>query len=135
MSKNIDTMLRFVEAQNNHDSAAVTACFAPDFKRRSAETQWQEMGVGNYADMSDRYWAAFPDTHFEIQYLMEDGDFVFVPGIRAAISSGEEKIPAKAITKDGKVNDIDLWVKGLTEDEKEIILEGCLMNYYAAQNK
>ena len=70
MSKNIDTMLRFVEAQNNHDSAAVTACFAPDFKRRSAETQWQEMGVGNYADMSDRYWAAFPDTHFEIQHLM-----------------------------------------------------------------
>ena len=51
MSKNIDTMLRFVEAQNNHDSTAVTACFAPDFKRRSAETQWQEMGVGNYADM------------------------------------------------------------------------------------
>ena len=28
-----------------------------------------------------------------------------------------------------------LYVKGLTEDEKTIILEGCLMNYYAAQNK
>ena len=42
---------------------------------------------------------------------------------------------AKAIKKDGTVEDITLYVKGLTEDEKTIILEGCLMNYYAAQNK
>ena len=35
------------------------------------------------------------------------------------------------ITKDG-VKSITLYVKGLTEDEKTIILEGCLMNYYAA---
>ena len=30
------------------------------------------------------------------------------------------------------VRDILLHLSGLTEDEKEIILEGCLMNYYAA---
>jgi len=33
------------------------------------------------------------------------------------------------------VSDLTLYVKGLTEDEKQIILDGCLMNYYAAQNK
>ena len=93
MSRNIDTMLRFVEAQNNHDSAAVTACFAPDFKRRSAETQWQEMGVGNYADMSDRYWAAFPDTHFEIQHLMEDGNFVFLQYMETGTWTGTWEMP------------------------------------------
>ena len=27
-----------------------------------------------------------------------------------------------------------LCVNGLTDDEKKIILEGCLMNYYASQN-
>ena len=27
--------------------------------------------------------------------------------------------------------DITLYLKGLTPDEKEIILDGCLMNYYA----
>ena len=93
MSRNIDTMLRFVEAQNNHDSAAVTACFAPDFKRRSAETQWQEMDVGNYADMSDRYWAAFPDTHFEIQHLMEDGNFVFLQYMETGTWTGTWNMP------------------------------------------
>ncbi len=62
------------------------------------------------------------------------GDYVFVPGIRNAIQNGVETIPAKVITKDG-VEDLTLYVKGLTEDEKTIILEGCLMNYYKAQMK
>ena len=31
----------------------------------------------------------------------------------------------------GTVEDITLYLKGLTPDEKEIILDGCLMNYYA----
>ena len=62
------------------------------------------------------------------------GDYVFVPGIRKALQNGQESIPAKVITKDG-VEDLTLYVKGLTEDEKTIILEGCLMNYYKAQMK
>ena len=35
------------------------------------------------------------------------------------------------IRKDGTVEPLLLHVRGLTEDEKEIILDGCLMNYYA----
>ena len=50
---------------------------------------------------------------------------------RAAIAAGQEDIPAKVIRADGSVADLTLHVKGLTEDEKEIILDGCLMNYYA----
>ena len=48
--------------------------------------------------------------------------------------NGIEEIDGKVITKDG-VEDIKLYVKGLTEEEKTIILEGCLMNYYKAQMK
>ena len=81
-------------------------------------------------------WGILPFTLAEgADFPYEDGDFVFVPGIRAAIAGGQEEIPAKAIRKDGTVSDLTLYVKGLTEDEKTIILEGCLMNYYAAQNK
>lgn len=70
------------------------------------------------------------DTAFDYA----EGDFVFVPGIREKICDGVEDILAKVITPAG-VKDITLHVKGLTEDEKTILLEGCLMNYYAAQNK
>ena len=77
-------------------------------------------------------WGILPftldkDTPFDYQ----PGDCVFVPGIRRAIEEGVEDIPAKVIRADGGVEDILLHVKGLTEDEKQIILDGCLMNYYA----
>ena len=79
-------------------------------------------------------WGIVPFTLAEdAAFPYEDGDFVFVPGIRDAIRNGTEEIPAKAILKDGSVEDLTLYVKGLTGDEKAIILEGCLMNYYAAQ--
>ena len=71
-----------------------------------------------------------PDTKFDY----EEDDYVFVPGIRKAVAEGIEDIPAKVICKDG-VKDIMLHIKGLTEDEKTIILEGCLMNFYAAKLK
>ena len=41
----------------------------------------------------------------------------------------------EVICRDGSVQDLLLHIKGLTADEKEIILDGCLMNYYAARNK
>ena len=59
------------------------------------------------------------------------GVILNVPGIREAIASGREDIPAKVIRKNGDVADLLLHVRGLTADEKEIILDGCLMNYYA----
>ena len=60
---------------------------------------------------------------------------MFVPHIRQAVEQGREDIPAKVICRDGSVHELLLHIKGLTADEKEIILDGCLMNYYAARNK
>ena len=77
-------------------------------------------------------WGILPftldrDTAFDYQ----PGDCVFVPGIRQAIESGAEDIPAKVICTNGTVHDLLLHVRGLTADEKEILLDGCLMKYYA----
>ena len=58
-------------------------------------------------------------------------DWVYVPGLRDGILSGKEKFAAKVLTADG-VKDITLYCRGLTENEKLILTEGCLMNYYAA---
>ena len=78
-------------------------------------------------------WGILPftlDTNTEFPY--EAGDYVFVPNIREKIAGGDEVFPAKVIKADMTVSDITLNVKGLTEDEKEIILDGCLINYYAS---
>ena len=77
-------------------------------------------------------WGILPFTiDKEISFTYENGDCVFVPGIRKAIEAGTEDIPAKVIRSGGTVEDLLLHVRGLTADEKEIILDGCLMNYYA----
>ena len=61
----------------------------------------------------------------------EAGDCVFVPGIRMAIAEGREDIPAKVLKLSGGEEEIVLHVSGLTDEEREILLDGCLMNYYA----
>ncbi|MBR2353985.1 MAG: hydratase [Clostridia bacterium] len=76
-------------------------------------------------------WGILPFTLAEgAEFPYEVGDYVFVEGIRQAIMDGKEEFSAKVVTKDGDVKEITLYVKGLTPDEKEIILDGCLMNYY-----
>ena len=76
-------------------------------------------------------WGILPFTLAEgTEFPYETGDYVFVEGIRQSIIDGKEEFAAKVIKADGSVSDITLYVKGLTEDEKEIILDGCLMNYY-----
>ena len=60
------------------------------------------------------------------------GDFVFVPGIRQAILEGREEIEAQVIAADG-LHPLKLHFTNLTPAERQILADGCLMNYYAAQ--
>ena len=79
-------------------------------------------------------WGILPFTIDEgTPFDYADGDCVFVPDVRRAVEEAREDIPAKVIRKDGSVEDLMLHIRGLTQDEREIILDGCLMNYYAAR--
>ena len=60
------------------------------------------------------------------------GDWIYIPGVRKAIAEGVEGFAAKVVAKDGSVHDLSLQCAGLTDNEKQILQEGCLMNYYAA---
>lgn len=59
------------------------------------------------------------------------GDWVFIPGIRSAVERGDENIPARVVTPHGSA-ELMLHITGLTAEEKQILLDGCLMNFYAA---
>ena len=78
-------------------------------------------------------WGILPFTIDKTEtFPYENGDYVFVPDIREKLAAGCEEFAAKVLDKSGKLHDITLYVKGLTDDEKEIILDGCLINYYAS---
>ena len=76
-------------------------------------------------------WGMLPftigaDTPFDYA----PGDLVFIPGIRAAVESGAESVSATVITQDGETLPITLLLPGFTREEREIVLAGCLMNWY-----
>ena len=55
--------------------------------------------------------------------------YIFVPGIRDAVKEKQPKVTAYAV-KDNALESFELEIKPLTDDERQIILDGCLINYY-----
>ena len=71
-----------------------------------------------------------------VPFLTEDneefelGDYVFVPGVREAVLEAKDNFPAYVVKADGTVKEIKVSLGGLTADERQIIVDGCLINYY-----
>jgi len=63
------------------------------------------------------------------------GGWLYVPGMKAALTQGAETVKAIYAPPEGNTREITLNIKGLTDEEREIILSGCLMNRYAAKRK
>ena len=78
-------------------------------------------------------WGIVPFTMDEDFSLTEcaSGDWLYVPGLREGILAGQEAFTAKLVGADG-TRELTVYCKGLTEEERLILTEGCLMNYYAA---
>ncbi len=109
-------------------------------REQAASCQKVLGGFGNicYEYATKRYrsnlinWGIVPFTiDRDEPFDCADGDWIYVRGVREAILRGEETITGKVITADG-VRDITLTCAGLSKDERLILTEGCLMNYYAA---
>ena len=64
-------------------------------------------------------------------FSFNEGDWLFVPGLREGILEGREEFTG-TILSDGRKRDIRLYCRGLSPEERLILTEGCLMNYYAA---
>ena len=58
----------------------------------------------------------------------EVGDCIYVPEIRKALDGDLENIPAYVVKESGNVP-LTLYIIHLTEEEKNIIKDGCLINY------
>ena len=58
------------------------------------------------------------------------GDFIFIPEIRQAMETGQTEVDALVVGTKGK-QPIKLYLADLSPDDREIILKGCSMNYYA----
>ena len=65
---------------------------------------------------------------------IELNDWLYIPGIRKAVSEGATEISSRLIkTCDGNSIHITLRLPDLSLEDRDIILAGCLMNYYAGE--
>ncbi len=78
-------------------------------------------------------WGMLPFTidKEEVQKLAVE-DYIYIPGIRQSVIDRAEKVQAFAINKNGKTT-LHLKLEGLSKDDRDIILAGCLINYYASE--
>ena len=79
-------------------------------------------------------WGMLPFTVEHIAQLnLQSGDRIYVPGIRTALKNGAPSVTA-TLVQAGQEQQITLKLEKLTREDRDIILSGCLINYYA-QNK
>ena len=71
-------------------------------------------------------WGMLPFV-FDGDLAFDKDDYIFVKDIKKAIETKEDTIKAYVVNQGMK--EIELHLGNLTDDEREIILKGCLINY------
>ena len=71
-------------------------------------------------------------TPFLVEHpeVFDLGDYIFVPNIRAHILANDASFDAYAVKPDSTVTPFPVSTGPLTEAERQIITDGCLINYY-----
>ena len=97
--------------------------------------------LGGWANIANEYatkryrsnlinWGMLPfiteEDHENLSF--QNGDYIFVPEIRKAIE--EKASVVKAYVVGDELKEIELKLGDMTDAEREIILKGCLINYY-----
>ena len=96
--------------------------------------------LGGWANIANEYatkryrsnlinWGMLPFIIPEGELPFKNLDYIFIPDIRKAVENKESDITAYVV-KEGGLKAFRLHVDPLTDDEREIILKGCLINYY-----
>ena len=96
--------------------------------------------LGGWANIANEYatkryrsnlinWGMLPFIIPEGELPFENLDYLFIPGIRKAVEENASDMKAYVV-KDGTLKEFNLHIDALTDDEREIILKGCLINYY-----
>ncbi len=76
-------------------------------------------------------WGMLPFIAQDLEQLnLQPGDKIYIPGIRALLEGDGDSVNA-AVLRDCGSTTVTLTLPNLTREERDIILAGCLINYYA----
>ena len=95
--------------------------------------------LGGWANIANEYatkryrsnlinWGMLPLLIEKGDLPFANGDYIFLPDVRKAVETKVTEFEAYVV-KDGNLTPFALKMGELTDDEREIILKGCLINY------
>ena len=95
--------------------------------------------LGGWANIANEYatkryrsnlinWGMLPFIIDAGELPFKNLDYIFIPGIRKAVE--EKATVIKAYVVKDELIEFDLKIGDLTDDERKIILDGCLINFY-----
>ena len=95
--------------------------------------------LGGWANIANEYatkryrsnlinWGMLPFLIQDGELPFENGDYLLFPGIRKAVAEKAENISGYVVRPEG-LKEFQVTLGELTDDEREIILKGCLINY------
>ena len=147
-NRNDDSLNEFYKAVKSHGFIApenaligstVYAVKPGDGSAREQAASCQKV-LGGMANIAKEYatkryrsnlinWGMLPFTFDcdENDLPFDNGDYIFIPEIKNAVKNGACSIKAYVGTQ---MKEITLNLPSLTDDERTIILSGCLINYY-----
>lgn len=99
--------------------------------------------LGGWANIANEYatkryrsnlinWGMLPFIKKE-EFAFQNGDYVFVPNVKKAVEDKLDTIDA-FVLRGGNIHKLPLTLLELTDDERRIILAGCLINFYRSEN-
>ena len=128
-----------VNNKNTGIGSTIYAVKPGDGSAREQAASCQKV-LGGWANIAKEYatkryrsnlinWGMLPFV-LEEELCFDNGDYLFVPNIIESIK--EKKTSIKAYVVNKSMKEFELKLGELTDDEREIILKGCLINYYKA---
>ena len=102
--------------------------------------------IGGLANITQEYatkryrsnvmnWGMLPFQMDAEPDAFDVGDYIYVPGIRKALDDNALESIKAYVIKDGKTAELDLYITPMTENEREIVKAGCLINFNRNRKK
>jgi len=124
--------------ENTGIGSAIFAVKPGDGSAREQAASCQKV-LGGWANIANEYatkryrsnlinWGMLPFLIDRGELPFRNGDYLFIPNIKEAVINKELEIKAYALG--ASLKEFTLKLGELTDDERTIILKGCLINYY-----
>ena len=127
------------DAANTNIGSAIFANKPGDGSAREQAASCQRVlgGAANFACeyATKRYrsncinWGMLPFL-VENPGALDNGDYVYLPGVRKALLEAADELDAVAVKPDGGLVKFTVKLGAMTDAERRILADGCLINYY-----